>query len=249
MSSTTVVTYVHCSPENRRIVLLEKCIQSIQRQMGKGLSIEHIITDDGSTVDIKPMIKKYKNIRYFRQDHGGILKSTRAFNNGFQEAKNDHLIICSSDDVQLPGALKVLSTYLDNHRKCVAVVGSVKSQTYSGGKLITDIKKIKTGKVDKSKLLVGNFINGCAIMFRKTALDQIELPVDKAGMAADYDMWIKLSEVGPIQMIPQIVVKYRDFGNAMRCYKDKKKDSKKAALRKESLKYIKHQARIRRGLI
>lgn len=85
-------------------------------------------------------------------------------------------------------------------------------------------------------------------MFRKTALDQIELPNDKAGMAADYDMWIKLSEVGPIMMIPQIVVKYRDFGNAMRCYKDKKQ-SRKKKLREASLKYIKNQAKKRRGLI
>jgi len=248
MSKISVITYVHCDKNNRREVLLDKCLQSVflQRSM---VQYEHLVTDDGSTTDIKPLMKKYPNIRYFREDHGGILVSTRAFNRGFREMRGDFGIILSSDDVSTPLALKTLSTYLDNHRKCVAVVGSAIYQTYRGGKLISQRKVIKTGKVDKSKLLIGNFINGCAIMFRKTALDQIELPTDKAGMAADYDMWIKLSEVGPIQMIPQIVVKYRDFGNAMRCYKDKKKDSKKTTLRKESLKYIKHQARIRRGLV
>ena len=209
-SRISIITYVHCSKENGRLSQLKECVESIKSQ--KYPNLEHIIVDDGSTVDILDGIQ-YPDILYIRKSRTGIVDSTETFNTGFIRMTGDYGIILSSDDVQMPGALNTLSSYLDNHPEAIAVVGS---------SIYTDIRKgtkraiIVRGSVDKDKLLKGDFINGCAIMFRKTGLDGITLPEDQCGSASDWDMWLKLSEIGNIYQIPDIILNYRDFGNATR---------------------------------
>ena len=247
MSKIAIMTYVYCDKKNNRKVLLDKCLQSVALQNYP--DYVHVLVDDGSNVSLYDLIHKYPNIKYIRKTNTGILRSTKTFNTGLKyirEQNFDYAIILSSDDVQTNNCLQVLSAYLDRRPKLAGVVGSVRHQTYRGGKLVVDTPTIKSGTVNKNKLMMSNFINGCACMFRVSALRKIDLPPDQTGMAADWDLWVRLSEVGKIHMIPWIVVKYRNFGNAMRCYKFKK-DKMKTAIRKKCRQFVIDSAKKRRG--
>jgi len=214
----SIFTYVFCSKENNRLPLLMECIKSISDQ--KYPSYEHVIVDDGSTIPLHQEILKLNdpNIRYCWKTNTGIIKSTKTFNHALTRMQGEFIMLLSSDDVHMPGTLVELSCYLISHPTISGVVCNYVHQRLTpDGKVTSERVVIRTEKEPISKVLLKtNCVNGCAIMFRKSCLDKIELPPDQTGFAADYDLWVRLSEVAEIHRYNKIFLKYRDFGNTTR---------------------------------
>jgi len=241
----SIITYVYCTKNNSRWNQLQQNIKSISCQ--KYPNYEHIIVDDGSPIPLGKMIKKLNDphIKYYKKDHTGITENTKTFNYGLKVATGKYLMILSSDDVHLPGTIKLFVNFLENNVKPVAVVGNVLHQRLSkSGVLISQKRMIRRESVPiRNALMKSNVVNACATMFRKSALDKISLPPDPTGFAADYDLWVRLSEIGAIVRVQNIVIKYRNFGNATRILT--KKDKK---YRYRCISYVKNTAKKRRGI-
>lgn len=213
MCKVSVITYVYVGKDNNRLKLLDRAIKSVSSQNFE--SYEHLIVDDGSDVNLQSFIEGYadKRIKYIGKKRTGIVNSTYTYNMGFECAKGSYLIILSSDDEQLPQTLKVMSDFLDNNH-CIGVLGAADYIDVYGNKrtFLPDFVEAKEELVYR-----GNFINGCAIMFRREAFDLgMRLPPNICGFCADYDMWVRLSEVGDICRINDKVVNYYDHTDTTR---------------------------------
>ena len=106
-------------------------------------------------------------------------------------------------------------------------------------------KRIVQYKDNPNKVLITkNTIHGCTTMFRTSVLKKIEPPEDECGFAADYDLWLKIGEHGKFHRVKDLVLIYRQHKDATRniTMPDKK-------YRKKCLKFVRSNARKRRGLI
>jgi len=109
-----------------------------------------------------------------------------------------------------------LSSFLDKNHRVVAVVGNYIDQRFRNGKLRKESKVIRSEPNIKTRLLETNCVNAVGCMFRRSALTKIKMPPDDTGFASDYDLWMKLSEIGQFIRIPDCIIKYRCFANATR---------------------------------
>jgi len=238
--TVSIITYVYCTPGNKRFKQLMEAIVSVRNQGFP--SYEHIIVDDGSTIDLHNKLTN-KNIRYYWKPNTGIIKTTETFNLGFIRAQGNYCIILPSDDLHMGNTLSRLATYLDKHPKTVAVVGNYIDQRFRNGKLRKESKVIRREKNIKDQLLHDNCVNAVGCMFRRSALAMIDMPPNDTGFASDYDLWMKLSELGPFDRIPDCVIKYRCFANATRF--QTQKDMK---YRKKCVNKVIYRAKKRRGI-
>ena len=106
-------------PVHNRADLLAKCLDSIYSQ--KHSSFETLVIDDGSTVDLKPVVKKYP-IRYFR------LKENRgpafARNFGVTQARGNIVIFIDSDVIANNDILERIKKAFDTNKGIAAVQGN-----------------------------------------------------------------------------------------------------------------------------
>ena len=249
----SVITYVYVNESNNRLPLLKRAIKSIKDQ--NFFSYEHIIVDDGSTDDLKGFIGDLddNNIRYFYKPNTGITLSTETYNMGFLKAKGEYLIILSSDDEQCPNALLSMSNYLDQNTEDVAVLGMANyiDENNVCRKFLPDWDDAADELITR-----GNFVNGCAIMFRRSLFKKgMRLPPNITSFCADYDMWVRVSEYGEIGRLEDEVVNYYNHSDATR-NKTRHKTAAHGFLlapeehypfRKEArLRYVKTSALVRR---
>lgn len=86
---------------------LPECLDSVLSQ--KGISLEILLVDDGSTDKSIRIIKKYAtnhpNVRFYLKKHMGV---GAARNYGIKRAKGKYLMFLDSDDYLLPDALSAL---------------------------------------------------------------------------------------------------------------------------------------------
>ena len=228
----SIITYCHVSLKNKRLPFLLEALESVSSQNFD--DYEHLIIDDGSTIDIESHVKKFKNTKYFFKEKTGITETTATFNFGFKKAAGEFSIILASDDFQTKSCLSELTKILDNDKKLVAVVGGAIYQKSNKQRYFLP----NVTNHYESLIKNGNHINGCAIMFRMKFFREGSkpYPVDITGFCADFDLWVKLAEIGPIGTIDIPVVVYRDHADATR-YKTAKKKFKKP---KSRIRWMEH---------
>ncbi len=94
-------------PTYNRAWCIERAISSVLKQNFQDW--EMIIVDDGSTDNTKKVLEKYlnkyKNIKYFYKENGGV---GSARNLGIKKAQGDYLIFLDSDDELTKNALKFI---------------------------------------------------------------------------------------------------------------------------------------------
>lgn len=226
MAKVDIITFVYCTKENNRMELLKECMDSIKNQ--GFTSYKHIIVDDGSTVNIEPMTKEYPRVNYHKLLHTGITHSTKVFNYGLLHSNSEYIMYLASDDKQTRGAMKRLSTYLDQHPNIGMVVGSAKCVYMDGKSVIYNHhKKHPIGH----NLKKANVVNGCCVMFRRSLISKITLPPDDYGFVSDYGLWCELSAVAEWGIIDSVVVEYRQVADSTRNKTKKNKEYKQLLLK------------------
>jgi len=97
-------------PTYNRAAVIRRAVESVRAQ--KGVSLELIIVDDGSTDDTESMLQSMEGpITHVRIPHSGV---SAARNRGIREAAGNWIAFLDSDDYWLPGKLKEQLRYLEN---------------------------------------------------------------------------------------------------------------------------------------
>ncbi|MDF2669031.1 MAG: glycosyl transferase family 2 [Paenibacillus sp.] len=205
----TVVTAVYNGAE-----YLKASINSILTQAYR--DIEYIVVNDGSTDTTRNILEQSKDSR-LQVIHLPVNQgAANALNTAIRNATGEWIAIHDADDISLPQRLKEQIDYAAAHPGLVAVGSLVKS--ISGKKTI----------LPQNLLNVDGFYNGCvtreelrkiryercplchgSVMFSKEAFLKAGGYDVSYKVSYDYDLWMRLFELGAIDKIQNVLYQYR----------------------------------------
>lgn len=169
--------------------------------------IEIIVVDDGSTDSTVDLLSKYKDKIYlFQKKNGGVAS---ALNLGIKLAHGEFIAWLSHDDVFLPEKIQKQVDFFVNNKVYCACHTNFEIIDSSG----KHIRNIYSSSVDSKELplhfLQSMHINGSTMLIRKKFLYMAGLFREDLLHTQDMDMWLRLSSVGEIGWLDEILIKSR----------------------------------------
>ena len=182
-------------PTYNREVVLDRCLESLNKQTFKNFEV--LVCDDGSTDNTSQIVKKYDEkltIRYFYNENTGGPAGPR--NIGIKNAKAEWICFLDSDDWYLENRLEYISKLnLDEidliyHNLNVIKNGEVTS--------ITTSRNLNQKKAYYDLLFNLNAVPTTSTCVRKKYLIEVNgfSEVKEIIGLEDFDLWIRLAEVG-----------------------------------------------------
>ena len=186
---------------------LEDAIKSIVNQTFG--NFEFIIVDDGSTDGSSEIIERWSKqdnrIRVIIQSQNTGL--TLALNNALEVARGKYIARQDADDVSLPERLSMQVKSL-NENKNLVLIGSDFECMLDNGDYLTTIRNSQKRNIKKKLLKRNEFVHGTAMFPRLINNERVMYdPLYKR--AQDYDLWLRLSELGEINILPNVLYRFR----------------------------------------
>jgi GT2 family glycosyltransferase len=171
--------------------------------------LELIIVDDAST-DRTPEIvansaRCDSRIRPINQLKSGL---AAALNRGFAEARAPFLARLDADDIAKPQRIQRQFEYLDRHPG-VALLGTW-AETIDGQGRVIGYRKPAVKHDELVRILVNNNpLIHSSIMLRTELARKAGLYRRAFEAAEDYDLWLRIDEIGRVEVLPEFLVQYR----------------------------------------
>lgn len=212
--SVVMATY---NPKEKNII---SAINSILTQTYN--NIELIIVDDGSSFDVKEMLKEQfvndNRIFYYRvKSNQGL---AYALNYGINKSTGQYIARMDDDDIAEKERFGKQIELLNSDTKM--------GVCFTDGIRIND-KDEKIGKIKfqgSSKniinrlLIRGNCFIHSSAMIKKEALDKLGVYNEKILYAQDYELWIRLAENYTIGIVKDYLIRWRDVGGKKKIEKE-----------------------------
>jgi GT2 family glycosyltransferase len=196
----TIGIVVPCLGQGR---FLAEALDSVLGQEGDVLVA---VVDGGSTDGSLAVIRgRADRLAYWRSapDRG----QAAAINEGVGRLGRARYVgWLNADDVLRPGALARMAGHLDRHPECVAVYGRA-HVVDAGGRVLGEFP---TRPFRRARLARRSIICQPASLIRRSAWQQVGGLDDALHMCLDYDLWWKLSAVGPIGYLDEVLAASRD---------------------------------------
>lgn len=170
--------------------------------------LEVVIVDDGSSDGTSQILSLYSGdtrIRIFRQTNKGLVA---ALNKGLELATAEFIARIDADDIMIPSRLTSQFSYLRKNPDVLAVGSFIELIDGKGRRI-----GLRTFPIGKGKV-TDTMVSHCtlahpAVMARKSALLVAGGYRECFRHAEDYDLWLRLIEIGPVDNIPEPLTKYR----------------------------------------
>ena len=198
-------------PVYNRQDFLPVAIESVLNQTYP--SFELIIINDGSTDDSLNVAKSYavqdSRVKIFSTPHKGV---AQALAYGFEQSKYGNKYLCQvdSDDYLLPDCFKTTyETIKDND-----LISLVCTQYYELNESLNTINIPDYSFLEvANKLVLSHFLTSHFRLINKLHYNQVG-GIDKSFLyACDYDLCLRLSEVGEVIKLSQLLYVYRIHAN------------------------------------
>lgn len=196
-----IATYNQCE-------FLESAINSALNQDYPKEQYEVLVINDGSTDETENILSKYKKaVRLLHQNNMGLPKTC---NHGIKEAHGEYFIRLDSDDFFDTKILSFEAPVLDSNSDVAAV--------FSDRSLIIDGQKevISLSGNDMYEMVA------CGVMMRTNQLRKIG--GYRKMFWEEYDLYLRLSELGSFHHIPQLLYFYRHHDRNMTREANARKD-------------------------
>jgi len=204
MSSISVLMPIYNCENYLRFTLASLEAQSMS-------DFEVILVNDGSTDGSSEILLEYakKDARFkvFSQKNQGIVA---ALNFGLAQARGKYIARLDGDDIAHPSRLKMQCEYLENNPDSVCV-GSLYRTINEKGDLLSKQKyfsNIKQTNLKKFPPHVATLPHP-SIMLRRSDLLALCGYRPCFPHAEDYDLFLRLSRIGRIDIIPEYLLDYR----------------------------------------
>jgi glycosyltransferase involved in cell wall biosynthesis len=170
--------------------------------------LEVVIVDDGSSDGTAQILSLYSGdtrIRLFRQTNKGLVA---ALNKGLELATAEFIARIDADDLMIPSRLTAQFSYLRENPDVLAVGSFIELIDGKGRKI--GLRAFPAGKVKVTETMRRYCtLAHPAVMARKSALLAAGGYRECFRHAEDYDLWLRLIEMGPVDNIPEPLTKYR----------------------------------------
>lgn len=157
---------------------------------------ELVVIDDASEDSTWKHLKTYSKhpkIKLFR--HRKNLGAGATRNRILHLSKGKYITPCDADDLLLPGALKRLSQYLDQHPRVGAVYGDILELMTDRDKTVIRPPMICGMNHSKTWDLIENAVNHAGSMIRKTLMLRVGGYDEAVYSVDDWSLWLKLAEI------------------------------------------------------
>ena len=170
---------------------------------------ELIVVDDGSTDEtpgiVEDLARADARVRLIRQNPKGLVG---ALNHAIALARAPLLARLDADDIALPGRLERQATILD-HDPGLVLLGGWARKIDENGRLIGDLRPPSEPDRLMAILERGNPLIHSSIMMRAEAVRQVGGYREVCRHAEDYDLWLRLAEIGGVAVLPEAMIEYR----------------------------------------
>lgn len=193
-------------PTYNRAPLVGAAIASVLDQDYPNLEL--LVIDDGSTDDTAEVVRQFgPTVRYIEQANAG---AARARNRGIELATGELVAFLDSDDLFLPGKLKEQVQCFQQQSALVLV--------YCWFSILDDHGRHRLGRRCRlsgpvaQELLAQSMKGPLAtptIMVRRSALLEVGPFDESMALSEDTDLWCRLARLGPIGLVPEVLVQVR----------------------------------------
>jgi glycosyltransferase involved in cell wall biosynthesis len=192
---------------------LAQAVESVLSQTG--VDLELVAVDDGSTDESPRLLERYARddarLRLIRQDNQGL---TRALIRGCSEARGDYIARQDADDVSLPDRLRKQADLLAASPELALVSCWTLTIGPEGEELFT-IRRHES-PAEARRLLreadastVKGIPGHGSAMYRRADYERAGGYRPEFYFAQDLDLWLRLTDVGAIGFVPEILYQVR----------------------------------------
>jgi glycosyltransferase involved in cell wall biosynthesis len=187
---------------------LEESIDSVLQQTF--CDFEFVIVDDGSTDDSLAILQRYaerdKRIVILRKKNTGLADS---LNVGLRGARGEWVARMDADDVCEPHRLELQLAHVREHPDCVFVgTGLILIDEFSAAGATFEYPVAHAGLVEHL-VTAQRFPPHASAFYRRDAVNFLGGYRGRVRRAEDWDLWLRLSELGKLASIPQPLVRIR----------------------------------------
>jgi glycosyltransferase involved in cell wall biosynthesis len=201
---TSVPTISVLLPVHNAADTIAKAAESVLT--GNDVALEVILIDDGSTdgtAEVLELIARDPRIRVISHPNKGLALS---LNQGIAVASAPFIARMDADDISAPGRLDWQLRFLSDNPDVVLVGGQIRRIVNGHPRSASDLPLGHRGIVNA--LLQGHHaICHPTVMIRKSALDAVGGYWDQ-GFGEEWDLFLRLSEVGKLANLDQQVLDY-----------------------------------------
>ena len=174
--------------------LLDETLATVEAQSGP--PIEALVVDDGSPVDLAPVVARHPRARLLRQPNAG---PAVARNLGIRESRGDYLVFLDADDHLLPDALAAGLRAFADAPSSAMVVGRREDMTHDGQPTGYVSELPPAGKAFYLTLLDFDWyiIPPSSCMVRRAVAEAVGGFRDPWG-ADDLDFYLRVARHGPV---------------------------------------------------
>lgn len=143
-------------------------------------------------------------------DHPHVVPSV-ARNVGLHEARGELIANLDCDDAMFPERLGRQVAYLDSHPECVAVGSRALIVDAENRPMRVSVRAFSHEEIDSAHLdgRGGTIMNPTATFRRQAALALGGYSADLLTTGEDFDLWLRLAEVGRLANMPDVLTRYR----------------------------------------
>ncbi|BAY66033.1 family 2 glycosyl transferase [Calothrix brevissima NIES-22] len=171
---------------------------------------ELIALNDGSTDQSLQILKNFaqqdQRIKVISYEHQGY---SPLLNLGLSMAKGEYIARMDSDDICTPERFEKQVEFLDNHLDYVAVGAQALRIDPEGDPIAYIDFPLDNDAIDTSQMNGKGKIMHPASMIRKKVLLEINGYRPEFEPGEDYDLFLRLAEVGKLANLPDVLLKYR----------------------------------------
>jgi glycosyltransferase involved in cell wall biosynthesis len=188
---------------------LERSLHSVLAQ--ERVSLELIVVDDGSTDGSARVLEKLAQadarVRVLHQENQGL---TRALIRGCREARGEFIARHDADDLSLPGRLALQIELLRSSATLSMVSCCARALGPRDEELFTVVRP--TDSQSATDALRRGEQGPCghgSVLFPTQAYHLVGGYREEFRYAQDWDLWLRLTEVGQIAYVPELLYCYR----------------------------------------